>query len=426
MSRTGTRGGSTGRTPGEGSAPAAQERLLPWLLRQKVSVPDRVAGYLDRAALVDRVTPTRQRLTVLIAPGGFGKTTLLAECCRRLREDGVRVAWVSVDEQDEPAVLDTYIAYACQSAVASAVEGPERPAEPGADNAPGGSGSRTALAMHEVASLEVPFVLVFDEVERLGNPESAALLGFLIKRGPPNLHLAFACRQLPVGVDVASLTLDGRAVMVSAEDLRFSTSEVAEFFDRKLTRGQLTALMSESAGWPFALRISRNELDSGGRADARAAQEIVENWVESRLFAGLGAEDREFSPRYRSAGVDGRGAPRRGPRAKRLAATDQDHVRSGGHARAGPERRHGCLAPASVDPRALLETAFQGDTGTLSAPSTGGSRTRSREGARPQPRCGTRSTRGNQRLRATSSNAPAGCGCTRRKALWSSRLQMRS
>ena len=294
MSRTGTRGGSTGRTPGEGSAPAAKERLLPWLLRQKVSVPDRVAGYLDRAALVDRVTPTRQRLTVLIAPGGFGKTTLLAECCRRLREDGIRVAWVSVDEQDEPAVLDTYIAYACQSAVAGAVEGPVRPAEPSADNAPGGGGSRTALAMHEVASMEEPFVLVFDEVERLGNPESAALLGFLIKRGPPNLHLAFACRQLPVGVDVASLMLEGRAAMVSAEDLRFSTSEVAEFFDRKLTRGQLTALMSESAGWPFALRISRNELDSGGRADARAAQEIVENWVESRLFAGLGAEDREF------------------------------------------------------------------------------------------------------------------------------------
>ena len=294
MSRAGARRGSTGRSPGEGSARAAEERFLPWLLRQKVSVPDRVAGYLDRAALVDRVKPTRRRLTVLNAPGGFGKTTLLAECCRRLREGGIRVAWVSVDEQDEPAVLDTYIAYACQSAVAGAVEGPEQQEVPGADNAPGGSGSRTALAMCEVASIEVPFVLVFDEVERLGNPESAALLEFLIKCGPPNLHLAFACRQLPVGVDVASLTLEGRAVMVSPENLRFSRSEVAEFFDRKLTRPQLTALMSESSGWPFALRLSRNEQESGARGDARFAQEIVENWVESRLFAGLGAEDREF------------------------------------------------------------------------------------------------------------------------------------
>ena len=238
--------------------------------------------------------PTRRRLTVLNAPGGFGKTTLLSECCRHLRNDGFPVAWLSVDEHDEPAILDTYIAYACRSAVAGGVGDPKRPAVPSADNAPGGSGSRTAIAMREVARIEVPFVLVFDEVERLGNPESAALLEFLIKRGPPNLHLAFACRQLPVGVDVASLTLEGRAVMVSAEDLRFSRSEVAEFFDRKLTRPQLTALMSESAGWPFALRISRNELESGGRGDPRATQEIVENWVDSRLFAGLDVEDREF------------------------------------------------------------------------------------------------------------------------------------
>ena len=273
---------------------SGDERLLPWLLRQKVAIPDQMAGYLDRTELEDRIKPTRRRLTVLNAPSGFGKTTLLAECCRRLREDGIPIAWVSVDDEDEPAVLDTYIAFACRSAVAGAVEDPERPATPSSDNAPGGSGSRTGLAMREVAELGEPFVLVFDEVERLGNTRSVALLDFLVKHGPPNLHLAFGCRQLPVGVDVASLTLQGRAAMVSAEDLRFSRSEVAEFFDGKLTRAQLSALMSESAGWPFALRISRNEMESGAGADPRAAQVIVENWVESRLFAGLRPQDREF------------------------------------------------------------------------------------------------------------------------------------
>ena len=288
------RGAGEGRSREETGGGPVDERLLPWLLRQKVSVPNPVAGYFDRAALADRVTPTRRRLTVLNAPGGFGKTTLLADCCRRLREDGVRVAWVSVDEQDEPGVLDTYLAYAFRSALAGAVGGPERPAAPGADKAPGGRASRTGFAMREVAELGEPFVLVVDEVERLGNPESAALLDFVLKFGPPNLHLAFGCRQLPAGVDVTSVVLEGRAVIVSADDLRFSRPEVEEFFDGKLTRTQLAALMSESAGWPFALRISRNEMVSGGWGDPRAAQEIVENWVESRLFAGLGAEDREF------------------------------------------------------------------------------------------------------------------------------------
>ena len=58
------------------------EPRLSWLLRRKVTVPERTAGYMDRAGLVERTMPTRSRLTVLLAPGGFGKTTVLAECCR--------------------------------------------------------------------------------------------------------------------------------------------------------------------------------------------------------------------------------------------------------------------------------------------------------------------------------------------------------
>ena len=60
--------------------------------------------------------PTRRKLTVLKASAGFGKTTLLAECCRRLRRDGVPTAWVSLDEQDEAEALDIYIAFACHDA----------------------------------------------------------------------------------------------------------------------------------------------------------------------------------------------------------------------------------------------------------------------------------------------------------------------
>ena len=293
---SGTDPDATGGNAGGSAAGAGpgDERPLPWLLGQKIAVPDRVAGCLERAELVELAMPTRRRLTVLQAPGGFGKTTLLAECCRRLRNDGVRTAWVTVDDQDEPDVLDTYIAYACQCAAAGAVAGLEGLAMSDLGQLGGVAEARTEIALREIADLDGPFVLVFDELERLGNPDSAKLLEFVLKRGPPNLHLAFACRQLPAGVNVASAVLEGRAAILSADELRFSRSEVAEFFDGKLTRAGLAALMSESAGWPFALRISRNEMAGGGRGDARATQELVENWVESRLFAGLGAEDREF------------------------------------------------------------------------------------------------------------------------------------
>ena len=273
---------------------AYDARATAWLLRQKIAVPDRVAGYLDRSGLVERAMPTRRRLTVVVAPGGFGKTTLLGACCRRAREDGIPVAWVSVDEQDEPAVLDTYVACACRSAARGGPADVEDLGVSVLGQAGKETGARTALALREIEAHDGPFVLVFDELERLGSPDAVALLEFLLQRGPANLHLAFSGRDLPAGVNVASAVLDGQAEVLSAEDLRFTSAEVADFFDGRLSGRRLDAVMSESAGWAFALRLSRNELERGARDDTRASRKLVENWVESRLFAGLGTQDREF------------------------------------------------------------------------------------------------------------------------------------
>ena len=78
--------------PEDADAAPLSTIVPPWLLTQKVTVPDRVARYVHRPELTDRTMPTQRRLTVLRASGGFGKTVLLAECCRRLRADGVATA----------------------------------------------------------------------------------------------------------------------------------------------------------------------------------------------------------------------------------------------------------------------------------------------------------------------------------------------
>ena len=174
-----TRAGSGDSSPSTAGERLVEHRPLSWLLRQKVAVPERATGYFDRAALVGRAMPTRRRLTVLMTPGGFGKTTLLAECCRRLRDDGVPVAWVSVNEQDEAAVVDTYIAYACRRAASHASTGAE-PLDIAAHwQADRGAGGRTALDLREIATRDGPFVLVFDEAERLGNPRTTRARGAL-------------------------------------------------------------------------------------------------------------------------------------------------------------------------------------------------------------------------------------------------------
>ena len=288
MTEARTSSSETPPTPAPAGTESLAAQAFPWLLRQKIAIPDRVAGYLHRDALVARTMPVQRRLTVLKASGGFGKTTLLAECCRALREQGVATAWVSLDEHDEPAVLDTYIAFACQAAGLNPID----LADPEGTGA--GPESRIGAVVRAIQSLGEPFVLAFDELERLENPASVALLEFVLQRGPPNLHLAMACRRIPDGLNVAAAVLDGRAAVMTTENLRFSRAEVAGFFDLRLSRGELSAQMDRSAGWPLALRLSRNRMERGSETGAGVVQHLAGNWVESRLLADLEADDREF------------------------------------------------------------------------------------------------------------------------------------
>ena len=275
MSETGpgTGGGNARESPREADGRSGDERPLPWLLRQKIAVPE-PGGRLSRsrAGLVERAMPTCRRLTVLQAPGGFGKTTLLAECCRRLRDDGVPVAWVSVDEQDEPDVLDTYIAHACQSAAEGGIAGVGEPRDIGFWGKGGGGSGEPYRALRRARLRISTGHSCWCSTSWNGSRIRARrrCWEFLLKRGP---------RQPAPGLCVPPVAHRrerrrrgaGRpqAAILSTDELRFCRSEVADFFGGKLSRPQLAALVSESAGWPFALRISRNEIESGERGNAR-------------------------------------------------------------------------------------------------------------------------------------------------------------
>ena len=259
-----------------------------WLLRQKITIPDPVAGHLARTGLRDRAMPTRQPVTVLKAPAGFGKTTLLAECCRSLREDNVQTAWVALDEYDEPEVLDKYIVFACQSVGLDINDGSA------SGDANGVPWRGVALVSRAVGTLSGPFVLAIDEVDRLRNAASVGLLEFLLNRGPPNLHLAMTCRNLPVGLNVCGALVEGRVTMMGAEDLRFSKPEIAKIFNLRLSTSELAEIAADTAGWPFAVRIAGIRRDSMVPGSTHAEQDFAENWIESQLLRELGTHERDL------------------------------------------------------------------------------------------------------------------------------------
>ena len=211
------------------------EPRLSWLLRRKVTVPERTAGYMDRAGLVERTMPTRSRLTVLLARGGFGKTTVLAECCRYLSERGIVTAWVSVDASDDADVLDSYIAFAFQYAGLS-IEG--------ASERDGATESRTGLLARVLEARREPFVLALDDLHRLTDPAAVALLDFLIRRAPPS-----TCWTQRSSMRVPACGSRGAGRWCFPDAWRKPASSMARWPPRRSPRPGRTTRRPSSAGW---------------------------------------------------------------------------------------------------------------------------------------------------------------------------------
>ena len=279
--------------PAGAAEPAPPE--APWLLRHKVELPDAIEGYVERLGMEERCALTNRRLTVLHAPGGFGKTALLARRCRELRELGVAVAWLSLDEEDGPGSVATYLALAFERAgletfvpTGGRGAGAQAP-DPEADSQ---AEYRINLLIRALERHGAPCVLALEEVERLGSPEAVAAINALFRRAPRNLHVGMAYRERPPGLETAMFELEGRGVMVTAEQLRFSERDILRFFDRRMSRRELASVAADSEGWPLALRIHRNA-ERHGAPDAGGGG-IVAGWIETRLWRGIPAAERDF------------------------------------------------------------------------------------------------------------------------------------
>jgi LuxR family transcriptional regulator, maltose regulon positive regulatory protein len=154
----------------------------------------------------------------VVAPAGYGKTTLLSQWAER---NGQAFAWVSVDEGDnDPKVLLTYIAQALDAIepvgglVFDALASPT-------SSVPGSVVARLGSAF---ASMTTPVVLVLDDVHLLRNYECRAALSVLADHVPAGSRLAFAGRDEPP-LRVARLRAEGRIEEIGPGDLSLTVEE---------------------------------------------------------------------------------------------------------------------------------------------------------------------------------------------------------
>ena len=264
-----------------------------WLLAAKVTAPERAPGFFRRPAITDRVEPFEDRLLVLKAPAGFGKTTVLADLYHAARETGVLAAWITLDEDDTRPVLAEYLVYAFERAGLDIGTLHDLRNE----GAPAPQRHQwIAVLMRAIERHATPCLLVLDEAERLADPETAAMIESVLRHPADNLRIAIGSRENP-GFDVSQVILGGRGIALTEAELRFSTAEIAAFFGDALSRRDLATVAERTEGWPAALRIYRNHREAGTVAGASRALDsstAVADYCNARLLRGVPEPDREF------------------------------------------------------------------------------------------------------------------------------------
>jgi LuxR family transcriptional regulator, maltose regulon positive regulatory protein len=229
----------------------------------KLHAPLSRPGIVVRAALVERLMASHQRAVVaVVAPAGYGKTTLLAQWAERRRP---RVAWLSVDDRDnDPAVLLTYLAAALDR-----VEPISHRVFRSLQATPGAAVADVGRLVLSMTSMREPVVIVLDNVERLTNLECRDMVGEVALRLPTGCQLAIGSRT-EVPVPVPRLRAEGRVVEISLEDLALDGREaglLVEGAGVALTERQVQGLAERAEGWPVGLYLASLAIKAGSRVD---------------------------------------------------------------------------------------------------------------------------------------------------------------
>jgi LuxR family transcriptional regulator, maltose regulon positive regulatory protein len=249
-----------------------------------------------RSLLIDRLARgDTGPIVSVVAPPGYGKTTLLAQWADR---NGQAFAWVSVDQADnDPKVLLRYVAEALDAVepidgrVFDALASP-------VSSVPGSVAPRLGSAF---ASMTAPVALVLDDVHALRNAECRAAVSMLADHVPGGSRLALAGRDQPP-LRVARLRAEGKITEIGPQDLSLTLNEASALLrhvDLALGEGEVAELHRRTEGWAAGLYLAALYLKEGGplgRAGVSFGGDdrLVSEYLEAEFLARLSQRQRAF------------------------------------------------------------------------------------------------------------------------------------
>lgn len=248
------------------------------LLQTKLYVPRLRPSLIPRPHLIEKLnTGLGGKLTLISAPAGFGKTTLVSEWIA----GGERpFTWLSLDERDSDLTrFLPYLIAALQIVTPSLgkralgmLESPQ----------PASTESVLTTLLNEIAAIPEEFALVLDDYHVVDTQPIDQALTFLLEHLPPQMHLVITTRQDP-GLPLARLRVRGLLTELRAADLRFTVAETAEFLNQamrlNISAKNIAMLEARTEGWIAGLQLAA--LAMQGQQDTR---DFIQSFTGTHRF----------------------------------------------------------------------------------------------------------------------------------------------
>lgn len=248
------------------------------ILATKLYVPISGSKLVSRPELIEALNVgLHRKLTLISAPAGFGKTTVVSQW---LSECDRPVAWLSLDESDSDstrflayfvAAIQTISPQVGTSIMAMLQSQQTIPIE-----------SMLTTLLNEITEACDNFILVLDDLHLIESLSVDNVLNFLMKNLPPQLHLVITTREDP-NLPLARLRARNQLTELRVADLRFSTSETANFLSQMLditiTEENIEALNARTEGWIVGLQLAAISMQ-----EQRDVSKFIESFTGSHHF----------------------------------------------------------------------------------------------------------------------------------------------
>jgi LuxR family transcriptional regulator, maltose regulon positive regulatory protein len=271
LAAPGTPGASTPPSEAAGPFPGARAGVhFAPLITTKLALPPARPALVPRARLMDRLEVGLQhKLTLIAAPAGYGKTTLVSAWHATASGSAWSLAWLSLDTGDnDPVRFWTYVVAALQTLhdglgvdAQTLLQSPQPPPLT----------TVLTLLINAIAALPAPVALVLDDYHVIASPAIHESLAFLLDHLPPQLHLVIISRVDPPLL-LMRLRARGEMTEVRAADLGFTTDEVEIFFNQllglRLAADDVAVLAARTEGWIAGLVLAAHALSGHANASA--------------------------------------------------------------------------------------------------------------------------------------------------------------